>query len=83
MRRIGIIAASILLFLSSMHLFADQQIQGTVVDEQGEPVIGATIVVKAVSYTHLDVYKRQADKHGENGGGQVDPRHDRGGTVAA
>ncbi len=46
MRRIGIIAASILLFLSSMHLFADQQIQGTVVDEQGEPVIGATIVVK-------------------------------------
>ncbi len=46
MRRIGIIATSILLFLSSMHLFADQQIQGTVVDEQGEPVIGATIVVK-------------------------------------
>ena len=32
-------------------------VTGLVVDETGEPVIGASVV--AVSYTHLDVYKRQ------------------------
>ena len=35
---------------------------GKVVDNMGESVIGAT-VLEPVSYTHLDVYKRQRHKY--------------------
>ena len=42
--------------------------KGVVTDEDGESIIGATVMIggtskgTAVSYTHLDVYKRQGQR---------------------
>ena len=38
---------------ASLEVQQERKISGTVVDEKGEPVIGASVVVIAVSYTHL------------------------------
>ena len=63
MRKAYLFIAAVGFFLSSSLIFAQAQtgasLSGVVTDQTGAALRDVAVTIKTVSYTHLDVYKRQ------------------------